>query len=381
MRAYSSYEQTTSDHEFHFDIKELARAHFSLSLSNFFFSRSASREKKEKIDIMSSFLVKLAIFSTLVASSFWCSLSNATRLSTTFYESTCPNVSSVVRGVVEEAAQNDVRIGAKIIRLHFHDCIVDGCDGSILLDNADGIESEKEALPNNNSALGFEVVDEVKAALENVCPGVVSCADILALASQILVSLAGGPTWEIPLGRRDSRTANRQGANDLIPTPFDTLKNLTIKFDGFGLDATDLVALSGGHTFGRSQCIFFRHRLYNFNNTGVPDPTVDKTYMETLRRRCPDGGDNNTLANFDPITPDSFDNEYFKLLQNKQGILTSDQVLYSTSGADTIDIVDRFADSQSDFFENFARSMIKLGNISPLTGDDGEIRLNCRRVN
>lgn len=64
-----------------------------------------------------------------------------------------------------------------------------GCDGSILLDNADGIESEKEALPNNNSALGFEVVDEVKAALENVCPGVVSCADILALASQILVSL------------------------------------------------------------------------------------------------------------------------------------------------------------------------------------------------
>lgn len=64
-----------------------------------------------------------------------------------------------------------------------------GCDGSILLDNADGIVSEKDANPNRNSALGFEVVDDIKTALENVCPGVVSCADILAIASQISVSL------------------------------------------------------------------------------------------------------------------------------------------------------------------------------------------------
>lgn len=64
-----------------------------------------------------------------------------------------------------------------------------GCDGSILLDNADGIQSEKDAGPNMNSADGFDVVDDIKTALENVCPGVVSCADILALASQISVTL------------------------------------------------------------------------------------------------------------------------------------------------------------------------------------------------
>ena len=64
-----------------------------------------------------------------------------------------------------------------------------GCDGSILLDNADGIVSEKDANPNINSADGYSVVDDIKTALENVCPGVVSCADILTIASQISVSL------------------------------------------------------------------------------------------------------------------------------------------------------------------------------------------------
>jgi peroxidase len=58
-----------------------------------------------------------------------------------------------------------------------------------LLDSANGIDSEKFAGPNNNSLDGFSVVDDIKTAVENVCPGVVSCADILAIASQILVSL------------------------------------------------------------------------------------------------------------------------------------------------------------------------------------------------
>jgi hypothetical protein len=58
-----------------------------------------------------------------------------------------------------------------------------------LLDNADGIDSEKGAGPNSGSLDGFSVVDDIKTAVENVCPGVVSCADILAIASQISVSL------------------------------------------------------------------------------------------------------------------------------------------------------------------------------------------------
>ncbi|KAL5765151.1 hypothetical protein ACOSQ2_017745 [Xanthoceras sorbifolium] len=102
------------------------------------------------------------------------------QLSPTFYAKTCPNVSSIVRGVVEQTQRNDPRIGAKLIRLHFHDCFV----------NADGIQSEKKAL-SNLSARGYEVIDDIKSALENVCPGIVSCADILAIAAQISVALRG----------------------------------------------------------------------------------------------------------------------------------------------------------------------------------------------
>ncbi|KAL4611888.1 hypothetical protein ACB092_08G158700 [Castanea dentata] len=232
---------------------------------------------------MSPFSVQVTIlFTSLLFSS------SIAQLNPTFYDTTCANVSSIVRGVVQQAAQNDERIGAKLIRLHFHDCFVDGCDGSILLDDADGIASEKNAAPNAGSAAGFDVVDDIKTALENVCPGVVSCADILAISSQILVSMAGGPTWEVQLGRRDSKSANQAGANTSIPSPFESLSKITAKFTAVGLDSTDLVALSGAHTFGRAQCRVFSHRLYNFSSTGNPDPSLDTTYLGTLRQTCPD---------------------------------------------------------------------------------------------
>ncbi|KAL2507956.1 Peroxidase 53 [Forsythia ovata] len=303
------------------------------------------------------------------------------QLTETFYSSSCPNVSTVVRNIVEQAQQNDVRTGAKLIRLHFHDCFVDGCDGSILLDNANGIESEKDANPNRDSADGFGVVDDIKTALENVCPGVVSCADILALASQISVTLGGGPSWEVPVGRRDSRTANREGANSELPSPFETLDNITSMFSAKGLDSTDLVALSGAHTFGRAKCRSFSQRLYNFSSTGNPDPSIDSAYLDTLRQTCPQGGSDATLANLDPSTPNDFDNNYFTNLQSNRGLLQTDQELFSTSGADTVAIVNRFGNSQAEFFTAFVQSMIKMGNISPLTGSNGEIRADCKRVN
>ncbi|XP_028795258.1 peroxidase A2-like [Neltuma alba] len=322
---------------------------------------------------MSSFRISLLSL-CLVATIF--GASNA-QLSSSFYATTCPNASSIVRGVIEQAAQSDVRIGAKLIRLHFHDCFVDGCDGSILLDDANGILSEKDAIPNRNSADGYPVVDDIKTALENVCPGVVSCADILAIAAEASVSLGGGPTWTVELGRRDSTTAN-QAAAQLLPGPRDGLANITSKFSAVGLDTTDVVALSGAHTFGRARCVLFRDRLFNFENSNSSDPSLDSTYLETLRQACPQN--DGTLNNLDPTTPDSFDNNYFTNLQSGRGLLQSDQELFSTAGSDTVAIVNRFAASQSEFFTSFAQSMINMGKISPLTGSNGQIRTNCRRV-
>ena len=62
-----------------------------------------------------------------------------------------------------------------------------GCDGSILLDGGD--DSEKAAIPNLNSARGFEVIDTIKSSVEAACSGVVSCADILTIAARDSVVL------------------------------------------------------------------------------------------------------------------------------------------------------------------------------------------------
>ncbi|TYH66683.1 hypothetical protein ES332_D06G140100v1 [Gossypium tomentosum] len=305
----------------------------------------------------------------------------ATTLSPSFYDETCPTVFSIIRGIIEQALLSDPRIGASLLRLHFHDCFVNGCDASILLDNSATIESEKEAAPNNNSARGFEVVDAMKIALEFECSGIVSCADILAIAAQEAVNLAGGPSWLVLLGRRDSTTANRTLANLAIPAAFETLDILKSKFAAVGLNtSTDLVALSGAHTFGRAQCTIVIERLYNFNGTGKADPTLNATYLETLRKVCPQGGNGSVLVNLDPTTPNTFDSNYYTNLQAQEGLLQSDQELFSTSGADTVEIVERFSSNQIAFFESFVVSMLKMGNISPVTGTEGEIRLSCRRV-
>jgi len=59
-----------------------------------------------------------------------------------------------------------------------------GCDASVLLDDSEEFVSEKSAIPNKNSIRGFEVIDEIKAALEEACPHTVSCADTIALAAR-----------------------------------------------------------------------------------------------------------------------------------------------------------------------------------------------------
>ncbi|XP_059624718.1 peroxidase 10-like [Cornus florida] len=216
-------------------------------------------------------------------------------------------------------------MAASLLRLHFHDCFVNGCDGSVLLDGG-----EKNALPNNNSARGFEVIDTIKAKLEKVCPSIVSCADILNLAAREAVYLAGGPYayWSVPLGRRDGLNASESAANQELPSPFEPLANITAKFTSKGLDTKDVVVLSGAHTIGYAQCFTFKPRLYDFDGSGNPDPTLDASLLNNLRSVCPNqDSSNSNLAPLDNVTTAKFDNIYFKNLVNNSGLLQSDQAL------------------------------------------------------
>ncbi|KAH9314459.1 hypothetical protein KI387_023086, partial [Taxus chinensis] len=158
-----------------------------------------------------------------------------------YYQKSCPNLLSIVKSTVKAAVAKEPRIGASILRLHFHDCFVQGCDASLLLD---GSASEKFAAPNNNSTRGFEVTDDIKSKVEAACSGVVSCADILTLAAHDSIVELGGPEWSVPLGRRDSKTANANLANTALPAPTFNLANITKSFQDQGLSVKDMVVLS-----------------------------------------------------------------------------------------------------------------------------------------
>ncbi|KAK8574604.1 hypothetical protein V6N12_062294 [Hibiscus sabdariffa] len=241
--------------------------------------------------------------------------------------------------------------------LHFALCKPKaGCDGSILLDDTSSFTGEKNANPNRNSARGFDVVDNIKSAVENVCPGVVSCADILAIAARDSVEILGGPSWNVKLGRRDARTASQSAANNGIPAPTSNLNQLISRFSALGLSSRDL----GSHIQREQHWRFLR------SNKAKKLPKSN-------------GLRGQQFGTLDVQTPTSFDNNYFKNLVNNRGLLHSDQQLFN--GGSTDSIVSGYGNNPTSFNSDFASAMIKMGDISPLTGSSGEIRKNCRSVN
>ncbi|GJX57137.1 heme peroxidase [Tanacetum coccineum] len=293
-------------------------------------------------------------------------------LSTKYYDRVCPQALPTIKRVVEDAVAQERRMGASLLRLHFHDCFVNGCDASILLDQTSTIDSEKNAGPNANSARGFEVIDRIKSEVDKICGRpIVSCADILTIAARDSVVALGGPSWKVKLGRRDSTTASRATANANLPSPFMDLPALIKNFEDQGLDEEDLVVLSGAHTLGFAQCFTFRDHIYN-------DTNIDPAFAGHLRTICPRVGGDSNLAPLDP-TPSSFDKKYFNNLMKKRGVLKSDQVLFSKG--ETGELVSEYNEDQTKFFKDFAKSMIKMGKINLLTGNRGQVRHNCRRIN
>nr|GLL33459.1 peroxidase 4-like isoform X3 [Ipomoea trifida] len=214
---------------------------------------------------------------------------SSAQLSTKFYSKSCPMLFGTIKSVIKSSVNKEKRMGASLLRLHFHDCFVQGCDGSILLDDTSSFKGEKTAFANNNSVRGYDVIDDIKSAIEKVCPGVVSCADIVAIAARDSTVLLGGPNWKVKLGRRDSKTASLSAANSpgVLPSPSSNLSALISSFKNQGLSTRDLVALS----------------------------------------------------------------------------------------------VEKYSENPALFNSHFAKAMIKMGNIRPLTGSSGEIRKNCRKAN
>lgn len=286
------------------------------------------------------------------------------------YALSCPNAESIVRRAVERSMQHDRSIVAGVLRLHFHDCFVEGCDGSVLLE---GPGSEKTAPPNLNLR-GFEVVDAAKSDLEAQCPGVVSCADILAFAARDAVELTGGLGWRVRAGRLDGRVSSAARANADLPDPSYTVSQNTDIFARKGFTKSDMIVLSGAHTIGRAHCNSVMGRLYP-----VQDPQLSEAMATHLTAACPPQGGGVTL-NLDATTPDLFDNMYYINQIDHRGLLHSDQALFndiSTRGEVMLNSL-----LAGPWAFQFSRTMIQMGNIQVKTAiQEGEIRRNCRFVN
>ncbi|CAI0467515.1 unnamed protein product [Linum tenue] len=277
-------------------------------------------------------------------------------------------------------------MAASLLRLHFHDCFVNlpmqGCDGSVLLDDTATFQGEKTAPPNLNSLRGFEVIDAIKSDLESVCPETVSCADVLAIAARDSVFLTGGPSWEVQMGRKDGVSASKAAATASLPGPNSTVAVLLANFQNVGLSLNDVVALSGAHTIGKARCSSFSSRISG-GAGGGPDINLD--FVQSLQQLCssPDLSTTATtaaVAELDKGTPFTFDNQYYTNLLSGEGLLPSDQAL-AGQDQETRMIVETYVEDSDRFFEDFKASMVRMGSLVGVVGNTGEIRRNCRFVN
>ncbi|KAJ4794690.1 Peroxidase [Rhynchospora pubera] len=296
-----------------------------------------------------------------------------------FYSKTCPKVEDIVKSSVQKAFNNDVTVAPGLLRLHFHDCFVQGCDASVLIS---GTSTERTAFANANLR-GFEVIDDAKTQLETSCPGVVSCADIVALAARDAVGLTGGPSWSVELGRRDGTVSSASDVSNL-PAPTDSVAIQRKKFSDKGLTDQDLVTLVGAHTIGRTACQFVQYRLFNYTGTGNADPSISPSFLSQMQSLCPQNGDSSKRIPLDKGSENKFDVSYFKNLRDGNGVLESDQRLWSDSN--TKSIVQNYAGTIRGllglrFDYEFPKSMVKMGEIGVKTGSQGEIRKICSQFN
>ncbi|KAL2607701.1 hypothetical protein R1flu_026274 [Riccia fluitans] len=294
-----------------------------------------------------------------------------------YYKSSCPPAEAVVKRVAvanftDPSDPRGLRFAAGLLRLSFHDCHVDGCDASVLLD---GPNAEKTA-EVNTFLTGFEIIDKAKAELESVCPGVVSCADIIAYAARDAVIALNGTSFNVQGGRKDGIVSLASRAQAQLPSPDMTVTELTANFARKGLSMDQMVILSGSHTSAASHCPSIVRRLYNFNGTGQTDPSMPSALADRLKALCPKNTFNDTVIIPLDSLSFSFDTGYYRTLQIHEGVFTSDQSLYDDQR--TQPLVNLLTNNAL-FQAQFGQAMRAMGRVGvKLTG---EIRRDCRKVN
>ncbi|KAM1521263.1 hypothetical protein ACFX15_011131 [Malus domestica] len=303
------------------------------------------------------------------------------QLSENYYEQTCPKFHETVHHVVVEKQIATPTTAAAVLRLFFHDCVLEGCDASLLIASNSFNKAERDA--EINAAIpgdGFDIITRIKTALELQCPGIVSCSDILAAAARNLINMVGGPHYTLLFGRKDGLVSRADRTEGHYAKASMTVSELINLFASINLSVQDLVALSGAHTIGFSHCSEFANRIFKFSPTSEIDPALNRIYAEGLRKLCANHTTNPGMSAFnDVMTPGKFDNLYFQNLQRGLGLLATDHAL----GTDprTKPFVDLYATNQAKFFEDFTQAIQRVSLMNVKTGKQGEVRRRCDAFN
>ncbi|XP_047094678.1 peroxidase 2-like [Lolium rigidum] len=317
----------------------------------------------------------------------------ASELKVGYYDKSCPGVENVVKWHVAKALKANRKTGAALVRLIFHDCFVRGCDASVLLDpTPENPEPEKKA-PVNIGLAAFDLLDEIKSAVEDRCPGTVSCADILIYAARDAGSLMsnGNVHFDAPAGRLDGMHSHAAEAQHDLPDSTFNIGELIQNFKRKNFTIEEMVILSGAHAIGVGHCSSFRARLT------APKEQILPAYRGLLAGKCGAGPDpivTNNIRDEDPkaiaATVPSFlpklrkfeflDNSYYH--NNLARIVTFNSDWQLLTEKEARGHVHEYADNGTLWDEDFSDSLLKLSKLPLLPhGSKGEIRKKCRYVN
>lgn len=310
-----------------------------------------------------------------------------------YYEKSCKGVENVVKYHVAKAIKANRKNGAALVRLIFHDCFVRGCDASVLLDPTPENPSTEKTAPINIGLAAFELIDEIKAAVEERCPGTVSCSDILIYAAHDASSLLsnGHVTFPVLAGRLDGVHSHAAEAQQDLPDSTFTIAQLIHNFARKNFTVEELVILSGAHAVGVGHCSSLRARLT------APPTQILPAYRGLLARKCAAGPDplvpNNirdedkaavaaAIPGFVPKlrkVNDFLDNSYYH--NNLARIVTFNSDWELLTEKEALGHVKEYAENGTLWDEDFSDSLVKLSKLPMPHGSQGEIRKQCRYVN
>ncbi|CAI9118888.1 OLC1v1020515C1 [Oldenlandia corymbosa var. corymbosa] len=298
-----------------------------------------------------------------------------------YYKESCPGVENIVREKLQSVSLLDPTTPAAMLRLMFHDCQVQGCDGSILLDpdNPGGGRTEMDSI-KNFGVRKREVINQMKDMVEASCPLKVSCSDILILAAREAVAISGGPRIRVPLGRKDSeKPSNFRAAEASLPPGDIGVDGMLPLFARKGMSIEESVAIIGSHTLGVTHCLNLHnknHRLSRSQQQQRSSSSGSQDHhqhaMTTPNFVCSLPLVGSTLENisfvFNDPTSVIFDNSYYVNSMSGNGVLRVDTEM--PVDPRTAPFVQRFAIDQDSFFNAFSTAFVKLSSSNVLVGEE-----------